>query len=176
MHNCGIVDASLVSDFYRTAYDEVVMKLRYGRAGLIAGVAALIGAGACSKSGPIVDDGLQRDLAAAAGGDLELAPKNARSQVVVSAIEGGPAGSPKSAPARTSQPRTPRRVVRPTTRVVTRQATAPSRVVTQSAPTVAASRPAPAPVRPTPAPIGHEEGRVYKTEAEIFRQMPWIRP
>ena len=127
------------------------MKLRYGRAGLIAGVAALIGAGACSKSGPIVDDGLQRDLAAAAGSDLELAPMNARSQVVVSAIEGGPAASPKSAPARTSQPRTVRRVVRPTTRVVTRQA--PTRVATQTAP---ASRPAPAPVRPSPAPIGHE--------------------
>lgn len=149
------------------------MKLRYGRAGLIAGVAALIGAGACSKSGPIVDDGLKRDLAAAAGGDLELAPKNARSQVVVSAIEGGPTASRKAGLARTSQPRTPRRVVRPTTRLATRQAPAPSRVLTQTAP---ASRPVPAPVRPASAPIGHEEGRVYKTEAEIFRQMPWIRP
>jgi hypothetical protein len=152
------------------------MKLRYGRAGLIAGVAALMGAGACSKSGPVVDDGLKRDLAAATGSDLELAPKNARSQVVVSAIEGGPATSPKVAPTRTSQVRTPRRVARSTARVATRHAPTPSRVVTQTAPAAAASRPAPAPVRPTPAPIGHEEGRVYKTEAEIFRQMPWIRP
>ena len=159
-----------------TAYGEGVMTLRYGRAGLIAGVAALIGAGACSKSGPVVDEGLQRDLAAAAGSDLELAPTNARSQVVVSAIEGGPATSPTAAPTRTSRPRTPRRVARRTSRVATRQAPTPSRVATQTAPAAAASNPGPAPVRATPAPIGHEEGRVYKTEAEIFRQMPWIRP
>lgn len=159
-----------------TAYGEGVMKLRYGRAGLIAGVAALMGAGACSKSGPVIDAGLKRDLAAATGSDLELAPRNARSQIVVSAIEGGPARSPKVAPTRTPQPRTLRRVARPTSRVATRQAPTPSRVVTQAARAAAASKPAPAPVRPTPAPIGHEEGRVYKTEAEIFRQMPWIRP
>lgn len=161
------------------------MKLRYGRAGLIAGVAALIGAGACSKDGPVVDDGLTRDLAAATGGsDLELAPKSARSQVVVSAIEGGPTASPKAALTHTSQRRTPRQVVKPAARVATRAASKPSRVVSEnaresapeSAPEPVVAQPAPAAARPAPAAIGHQQGRVYKTEAEIFQQMPWIRP
>lgn len=175
----GIVNPRAVSDVYRDSTRvRGVMHLRYGRASLIAGVAALIGAGACSKSGPVVDEGLKRDLAAATGSDLELAPKNAGSRVVVSAIEGGPSASPKAAPTRTSQPRTMRPVAKPSARVTTRPAPTPSRVVTETAPAPIVAQPAPAPAtsRPTPAAIGHQEGRVYKTEAEIFQQMPWIRP
>jgi hypothetical protein len=155
---------------------RTLMKLRYGRAGLIVGVAALIGAGACSKSGPVVDDALKRDLAAATGNGLELAPKNAGSQVVVSAIEGGPAAQPKAAPTRISQRRTTKPVARPAARVATRQIPSPARVMTDNAAAPVTTESAPASPRPTAAAIGHQEGRVYKTEAEIFRQMPWIRP
>jgi hypothetical protein len=31
-------------------------------------------------------------------------------------------------------------------------------------------------VQRAPAPAPREDKRVYKTEAEIFRQMPWIKP
>jgi hypothetical protein len=150
------------------------MKLRHGRTGLIAGVAALIAAGACSKGGTVVDDGLKSDLAAAAGSRLELAPK-AGSQSVVSAIEGGPTSSPKRAP----QPRVQKPVARPAARVAAPHAPTPRRVMAQAAtPTPVRTEAAAPPVsRPAPAPAPVEQpGRVYKTEAEIFRQMPWIRP
>lgn len=153
------------------------MRLRHGRTGLIAGVAALIAAGACSKGGTAVDEGLKSDLAAAAGSGLELAPK-AGSQSVVSAIEGGPTASPKRTPTRAPQPRVQKPAARPATRIATARAAAPSRVVTQTAAPapVRAEPAAPAVSRPAPAPVAEQPGRVYKTEAEIFRQMPWIRP
>ncbi|HEV8496152.1 MAG TPA: hypothetical protein VGQ56_04785 [Gemmatimonadaceae bacterium] len=151
------------------------MTISYGRVGLIAAIAALIGGTACNRSGPVADEGLKRDLAAAGGGGLELAPTASRSQVVVSSIEGGP----RSTPTRAAQKRT--RSPRPTVRVAERQAPtpapAPKSVTTEPSPVVAPTtvEQAPAPItRPAPAPA--RQNRVYKTEAEIFRDMPWIRP
>jgi hypothetical protein len=153
------------------------MTISYGRVGLIAAIAALIGGTACNRSGPVADEGLKRDLAAAGGGGLELAPTASRSQVVVSPIEGGP----RSTPTRAAQKRTPTRSPRPTVRVAERQAPAPApapkSVTTDPSPVVAPPtvEQAPAPItRPAPAPA--RQNRVYKTEAEIFRDMPWIRP
>lgn len=149
------------------------------RAGLGVAIAALIGAGACSKKSQPADAGLQADLAAAGGGsnsDLQLAPSASKSQVVVSAIEGGPQSAPaKSAPARIARPS-----VRPQTRVAQHQAPA-------QAPSVQAQDPTPAPVEraavmqapapaPAPAPAQQRDTRVYKSEGEVFRQMPWIKP
>jgi len=90
---------------------------------LFAAVAALIGAGACSQSGPVFDDGLQRDLAEAGAAGFEMAP----------------------------------------TSIATEQSQAPA---AETRPTRSASS-APAPAR---------QQRVYKTEAEILRDMAWIRP
>ncbi len=158
------------------------MTLAMKRAGLVAAVAALIGAGACSntKNEP-VDDALKADLAAAGGSasDLQLAGASAKAQVVVSAIEGGPTSAPaKAAPAKVAKPSS-----KPTTRVAPRKQTpAPAPTIraeapapVEKAPVMEAPAPAPAPVA-APAPAPREDHRVYKTEAEIFRQMPWIRP
>jgi hypothetical protein len=161
------------------------MKITHGRVGLIAACAALIGAAACNRdSAAVSDDSLVRDLAAAGAGGasgLELAPVAARPQVVVSAIEAGQASAPKRA--------TPKRAPSPaphTTPSVAKQqrpapTPQPSPVVAESpaAPpaTEPAQMPAPTPVtRPVPAQAPAQQNRVYKTEAEIFRNMPWIRP
>lgn len=125
------------------------------RAGLIAGV-ALIAAAACSKTGKgaaSMDDALRADLEQAGATGLELAPKAGR-QVVVSPIEGGPRAAPAPAAHR----------VRTTV-----QRPAPRRTV--------AARPEPAAPAPQPTPQAQQrQPGVYSTEAEIFRQMPWIRP
>ena len=144
------------------------MKTSFGRVGLIAGIAALIGAAACNKSGPVADDGLKRDLAAASASGLELAPTASRPQVVVSAIEAGPMSAPK----RTSQRRAPSPAPRGTPRVIAKQARSPAPV---AEPSPAETTPAPAPIS-RPASAASQQHRVYKTEAEILRDMPWIRP
>jgi hypothetical protein len=153
------------------------MTMSHGRVGLIAGIAALIGTAACNKSGPVADDGLKRDLAAASASGLELAPTASRSQVVVSAIEAGPMSAPK----RTSTRRAPSPAPRGTAHVSAKQARSPS---PKPSPAAAESAPVaqPSAPEPTPAPItrpssaASQQHRVYKTEAEIFRDMPWIRP
>ena len=164
------------------------MRITHGRVGLIAACAALIGAAACNKDGSAVaDDALVRDLAAAgaagaAGASgLELAPRTTQSQVVVSAIEAGETSAPKRA--------TPKQAPRPASHAAPHLAkqqlpaptAKPSPVVAEapSAPPAAEPVPARAPVvtRPAPAPAQQPQQRgVYKTEGEIFRQMPWIRP
>jgi hypothetical protein len=149
--------------------------MSHRRVGLIAGIATLIGAAACNKSGSVADDGLRRDLAAAGASGLELAPTASRSQVVVSAIEGGST----SAPRRTSLRRAPSPAPRGTARVSAKQARSPA-----PAPGSAEAAPVaePSPAEPASAPItrpasaASQQHRVYKTEAEIFRDMPWIRP
>src|SRR3954471_21974451 len=87
------------------------------RTGLVALTVALAGITACSQKSTPADAGLKNDLAAAAGGggagDLELAPKRAQSQMIVSAIEGGPSAAPapaapKVAPKPTPRPTPPR--------------------------------------------------------------------
>jgi len=153
------------------------MHTRHSRIGLIAAGAALIGAAACNRSRPVSDDGLERDIAAAAAGGLELAPSSNRAQVVVSPIEAGPMSAPK----RSVVKRTPAPAPRPTTRVAARhtpaaepapvEAELPKAVV----PSIEQPSPSPTPVT-RPAAQSSTRGRVYKSEAEIFRDMPWIRP
>ena len=108
------------------------MRNRHTRIGLIAAGAALIGTAACNRSRSVTDDGLERDLAAAAAGGLELAPSSNRAQVVVSPIEAGPTSAPRHA----SPKRTPTPAPRPTTRVAARRTpvAAPAPVETESTP------------------------------------------
>ncbi len=141
------------------------MMISIKRAGLSAGVLALIGAGACSnKAQP--DESLKNDLA--------LVSSSNRPQVVVSAIE---LGQP-SAPERSAPKRAPKVAPRPAAHVALKKAPAP----VQQAPVVEAPTPEPAresAPTPKPAPVqtqAPQDHRVYKTEGEIFRQMPWIRP
>jgi len=158
------------------------MKFVSRRAGMIAALMGLAAGAACSRS-PAPDSSLQADLKAASGGDLELASQSATSQLVVSPLEATPSATPqKAAPRRASVP-----TARPATHVASHQTPAPRATVQrapqrvaahESAPAPAAT-PAPAPSRaepaPTPQPAARQPG-VYKSEAEIFKQMPWIRP
>lgn len=153
------------------------------RAGTLVALMTLAAAAACSRQ-PNADSSLQADLkAAAAGGDLELASHSATSNLVVSPLEATPSAVPqRAAPHRATVP-----TARPATRVANRQTPAP-RVAVQRAPErVAAERSAPATSRSEPAPTAQpvaappqqpatRQSGVYKSEAEIFRQMPWIRP
>lgn len=143
------------------------------RAGLVAAI-ALTATAACGRSSSgagAIDDGLQRDLAQAGASGLELAPKAGR-QVVVSAIEGGPRAAPAPAARRA-----PRPVQQPTRgRVMARRAPSPSPAPVRER--VEVQAPAPEPV-PAPAPrptVQPRQPGVYSTEADVFRQMPWIRP
>ena len=147
----------------------------FKRAGLIAAI-SLIGAAACGNDRERMDEALKHDLAAVAGSGVELAPK-AQSQVVISAIEAGQT-SARAVAARKTAPKAPPRAV-PKTAIA--QAPEPSHA---SQPTPAPERrsvPAPVPSEPAPlpasrrAPAQRQQG-TYKTEAEIFRQMPWIKP
>jgi hypothetical protein len=160
------------------------MTIAMKRAGLAAAVAALIGAGACSNKAQPVDASLRADLEAAGGStsDLQLAPTSAKSQVVVSAIEGGPESAPKKAATKPIPHPSPK----PTIHVAQQRSRAPAPVAkadnaapapAQQAPVIEAPAPAEAPAAaPAPAQAPREDHRVYKTEGEIFKQMPWIRP
>lgn len=153
---------------------------RAGAAALIVAVVSLAACGGSNKASAL-DESLKADLAAAGGhadASFELAPNSARSLTVVSAIEGGPKASPTRA--------TAARAPQATTRPVKRQTQPKQAVAPTPAPAEARSEPAPAPVetdapaisapRPAPSAAQQQDRRVYKTEAEIFRQMPWIRP
>jgi DNA polymerase-3 subunit gamma/tau len=145
------------------------MTLAQKRTGLVAVGAVLIAAAACNKPNEKMDDSLRQDLAAA---------NTRQPQVVVSAVEAGEMAAPVHA--------APRHIPRPTAKPAPRLAAArapvqapapaPQPVVTQPAPQTPPAEPPPAPA-PTqrPAPAERQHG-TYKTEAEIFRQMPWIRP
>jgi hypothetical protein len=155
------------------------------RAGTIVALIALASAAACSRSSsPTLDSGLQADLKAAAGGDVELASHSATSQLVISPLEATPSAVPQRAPHRSPAPAS-----RPATNVASERAPAPHVTVHRAPERVAAEQSAPAPSRsepapvaqpiPTPAPAAQPAQRqpgVYKTEGEIFKQMPWIRP
>jgi hypothetical protein len=146
------------------------------RAGLIAAVAALTGAAACGNSSRPMDDGMKQDLAAAVGSKFELAPSGRGSQVVVSAIEGGPKATPA--------PAVQKPTVRPTSRPATRVAANPTVAPAPAAQPAVQQRTTRAPVRevePPPLPPStrqptQRQSGTYKTEAEVFRQMPWIKP
>lgn len=135
--------------------------------------ALFVGAAACSNKVPAPDAALVADLKAATSNP---------SQVVVSPLEGGPQSAPKKA--------APQRVYKPTPRAETRVASTPEPVRTpEAAPPVIQQpvqqqAPQPAPVQPAavptsrPQPVQAQQSQhgPYKSEAEIFRQMPWIRP
>jgi len=136
--------------------------------------AAAIGVAGCSRGNQPMDDALVRDLAA-----VRAAPT---AQFAISPTEAGLSPSPK-APARTAQPtrRPAKQAVAPRTPPRTpAPAPAPRAVVVQapSAPARTEVIDAPPAPRPARAPASAEEPHrgPYKTEAEIFRQMPWIRP
>jgi hypothetical protein len=158
------------------------MRTRYLAASFAAAIAVLVTA--CGRSNTAsMDDGLKQDLAAVGGSSIELAPKSTNQQAVVSAIEGGPTSAP--ARASTRKPNVPKPVVkmpqRPMKSVaqVSAPVSEPTPVAPAPAPVVAAPV-EPAPLPPAPQPVERQQSRrqagPYKTEAEIFRQMPWIRP
>ena len=126
-----------------------------------------------------MDDGLKQDLAKVSGSSMELAPRSANGQVVVSAIEGGLTSTPTRASShKAAAPRQTLRSVQQPTRSVA-QTPSPAPMASSPAPTqVSPAEPPPLP--PVQAPVARQQtnGRTgpYKTEAEIFRQMPWIRP
>lgn len=151
---------------------------------LAAGLFVVAGSVACDN-GKALDDALSRDLAAAAGasGSLELAPKAATPQMVVSAIEGGPKAVPAPSPRAVKQ-----ETKRPVERATARPTVSPAPVETRAAAPVVDQAPisAPAPasapqIEPPPLPPATQgptsrQPGTFKTEAEIFRQRPWIRP
>ncbi|MGH7615678.1 MAG: hypothetical protein ACREPM_00445 [Gemmatimonadaceae bacterium] len=141
----------------------------------------VVGAAACGNRGSKVDESLSRDLArvGTAGSDLQLAPRGAGQQVVVSAIEGGPT----SAPAHTVKKPAAKPVTHPAPLRAAPQQTAPSPsaavVQAEPAPHATPQPPAePAPLPPFPDAQGAGRARDHgaSTEADIFRRMPWIRP
>jgi len=149
---------------------------------LAASLVVLSAVAACGRTDKavVIDDELKRDLAAVGSGSVELAPKAGQSQVVVSAIEGGPTSAPERSktPPKTSQPRpAATKAVSPVERVASAPRPAPvSSPATQTSPDVVAPV-EPAPLPPVkPQPVAPQRSGPYKTEAEIFRQMPWIKP
>jgi hypothetical protein len=176
------------------------MNRAHGRVGFAASAAALIAlgaVGACSGKSAPVDSGLQKDLAAASGGSngLELAPKSVSPQLVVSAIEAGPTSAPAPAARKPVAKPAPKAAVHQAARVAPVPAPAPEPKIVapapvepqpraqEPAPRQAEATPAPRQVEPPPlppiAPTAHGAERqkgVYKTEGEIFQQMPWIKP
>jgi hypothetical protein len=157
------------------------MKIVRDKVGLIAAVALLVGAAACGNKSRGADAGLAADLKAAGGNGIELAPVGNPWMVVVSPLEGGPQAAPKKA--------APQRVYKPAPRAESRVASeaqptpqaapAPAQAMTPStpAPQPAPAEPAPAAAnRPAPVQAQERQPGVYKSEGEIFRKMPWIRP
>lgn len=158
------------------------MRTRQVAVSFAAAIAVLLAA--CGKPNTAsMDEGLKQDLAAVGGSGLELASRSSNQQMVVSAIEGGPTSAP--AHASTKKPTAPKPVVhrteRPTQSVaqLPTPAPVPAPVVTAPAPVIS-SPVEPAPLPPAQTSTARQPARrqtgPYKTEAEIFRQMPWIRP
>jgi hypothetical protein len=154
---------------------EADMNARH-RIGFAAAVAAALAGAACSKNSQPMDDGLKQDLAAArtaATSHLSISPLElgeraapAPQQRATRAVKHATvAAAPKHLVAQTSTvERAPQRAP-----VAESPAPTPPRV----------EAPAPVEAKPTPTPVRgdaqRQHGR-YKTEAEIFQQMPWIRP
>ena len=163
------------------AFGDGNMKTRQVAASFAAAIAVLLAA--CGPSNTAsMDEGLKRDLAAVGGSSVELAPKAANPQMIVSALEGGPTSAPVRA---ARKPAATKPVVQPTKRPVQSVAQAstpaprPAPVATEPAPVEASpTEPAPLPPvqKPATRPQPSRQAGPYKTEAEIFKQMPWIRP
>jgi hypothetical protein len=133
---------------------------------LIAAAAALIGVAACSNKSRPMDESLKQDIAA-----VRAAPS---AQMVVSALEAGESAKP--APA--ARKRAPQPVNHPAKHVASNRTPAPAPAPRTPAVEVTPSARVQQPVEAAPAPARAEDPHhgPYKTEAEIFRQMPWIRP
>ena len=149
------------------------MSFEFRRTGVIGAIAALGAVAACNRTSPTMDSGLKADIQAA--GEVGFASHSASANLVISPDEAGP----NSAPTHKPTPHVPRPAIKPTVRVARREAPTPApaaQPVTQPTPLKSAPAPAPQPtVAPTPGPTERQPG-VYKSEGEIFRQMPWIRP
>ncbi len=135
----------------------------------------LVAASACNRSSPTVDASLKADLQAAGGG----VANGVSPQLVISPLEASPTASLTHA----APKRTPQASSKPTTRVADKPAINPAPAPVVAAVTAPAAPTASAPVPSDPAPIAQpvrgqaqQQRGVYKTEGEIFRQMPWIRP
>ncbi|MEP6492220.1 MAG: hypothetical protein ABJF01_06060 [bacterium] len=140
------------------------------KAGWAAAIAMSIGGAACSNQARPMDEGLKHDLAAA-----RVAPA---ANLTISPLELGQRAVPGVA----------KRAPRPVARVAEK----PAPMLTPTAAQVAAVVEAPAtaqapepsrraePTQTRPAATARQADDSrhgpYKTEAEIFRQMPWIRP
>jgi len=152
------------------------MTIAFKRAGLIAVGSALIVAAACGSSEGAMDESLKRDLVSAAGNGVELAPRTQSSQLVISPVEAAPASAP-SAVTRKVAPKTssgaPVRV--PATAPIGEHST-PAQTVERGPVVSPRATTEPPPLPPiTRRPTDRQSG-TYKTEAEVFRQMPWIKP
>ena len=151
------------------------MTRAFKRAGLIAVGSALIVAAACG-SNEEMDESLKRDLASVSGNGVELAPRAQSSQLVISPVEAAPASAPAAA-SRKVAPKAPTRApIRVATTAPVPEQTAPAPTVerrTVASPAVATEPPPLPPMTRRPA---QRQSGTYKTEAEIFRQMPWIKP
>jgi len=152
------------------------MTIAFKRAGLIAAGSALIVAAACGSNEEAMDESLKRDLASAAGNGVELAPRTQTSQLVISPVEAAPASAP-AAVKRKVAPKAPNRTpVRAATTAPVREQSAPAPTVERQTVATPAAATEPPPLPPmTRRPTQRQSG-TYKTEAEIFRQMPWIKP
>jgi hypothetical protein len=141
---------------------------------VVAAAVALAGM-ACSKNGQPMDDGLKQDLAAV---------KTSAAHVSISPIELGERITPapqQHAPRPAKEPSAalaPKHVVAQAPQV--EKVPDPTPVVhAPAAAPLPVEQPAPAAAKPTPAPMrsnGEEQHGRYKSEAEVFRQMPWIKP
>lgn len=148
------------------------------RTGLVGAIVALASVSACSDRQSEADPSLKADLAAiGSASSLELAPSSSKSRMIVSEIEGGPKAAPKPA-ATVRMPRpSPRKAPQVAEKQLPVNEPMPSEIATsEPAPVTHSQAPAIQAPRRAPAPAQQQDRRVYKTEAEIFRQMPWIRP
>lgn len=169
------------------------MRLDRTSARTIAAIAAVVGVAACSNKSNPMDDGLKTDLAAVgsqSSGSLQLAPTSANTQVVVSPLEAGE----KSAPAPAVHKPVPRPTPKPAKQIaaarqdpVPAPAPAPQPIERAPAAPTPVAIPAPAPqpqpqAKVEPPPLPPVTGRARATdrggatEAQIFKNMPWIRP
>ena len=141
---------------------------------------ALLGAAACSRPAAPSSD-LAKDLEAASGPSVELAPRAAGTQIVSDLEQTG--GAPKHAPAPRVAPRPRTPTPQRTAPVVVAQApqAAPAPTPTPEPTTVAVQAPEPTPEadipppRPRPAPQGSAPSRRggYSSVSDVIRRAPF---
>ena len=163
-----------VSIVYRRDSLEVQMTTAFKRARLIAVVSTLIVAAACGSNEGSMDESLKRDLASLAGNSVELAPRAQSSQLVISPVEAARASAPATA-SRKVAPKASSRAPSPVASAPAPEHSAPTQT-TERRTVTSPSAAEPAPLPPLSRPPTQRQSGTYKTEAEVFRQMPWIKP